>query len=87
MDEAQALLYKKFAYIEGFQPVGVIEPGSGGAMVGTPKKQFVQIVNTGQHWICVSNVERPPGEITIFDSLGVGRELGKEISLYYETKQ
>ena len=61
----------------GFQPVGIIEPKSRGARIGTPGKDFIQIVNTGQHWVCVATSGQEMGTLAIYDSLGVGRSLGE----------
>ena len=69
INHAQALLAKQCPQIDGFQAPSIFCP-EGGQNVGTPKKNFVQIMNvTGDHWITVSNVGCGNDEAMIYDSL------------------
>ena len=69
IDNAQAILAKHFPYIGGLQAAWVFI-SEGCHSIGTPKEDFVQILNVGgNHWITVSNVGNPKDTITIYDSL------------------
>ena len=69
INHAQALLANQCAHIDGFQAVSVFCP-EGCQNVGTPKKEFIQIMNvTGDHWTTVSNVGCGNDEAMVYDSL------------------
>ncbi|CAB4025130.1 myosin-1 isoform X3 [Paramuricea clavata] len=69
INHAQALLANQCAHIDGFQAVSVFCP-EGCQNVGTPKKEFIQIMNvTGDHWTTVSNVACGNDEAMVYDSL------------------
>ncbi|XP_077984179.1 uncharacterized protein LOC144438855 [Glandiceps talaboti] len=72
IDEAQALLRKKFPHIGGLYNASVMKVPHQIRPVDEPK--FVQIVNmNGNHWITVSNIKGSEGTVQVYDSIG-GRE-------------
>jgi hypothetical protein len=55
INHAQALLANQCSHIDGFQATAIFCP-EGCQNVGTPKKNFVQIMNvTGNHWKSLDN--------------------------------
>ena len=69
IDTAQAMLAKHFPYIGCLQAAWVFI-SEGCQSVGTPKDDFVQIMNiAGNHWITDSNIGCPKDMIAIYDSL------------------
>jgi hypothetical protein len=68
---AQVLLANQCAHIDGFQVVSVfVFCHEGCQNVGTPKKEFIQIMNVrGDHWTTVSNVGCGNDEAMVYDSL------------------
>lgn len=69
MDEAQALLQRQNHSLNGLQSVGVFEGGLVGAAVHTPDHPFLQILNTGAHWVCISTLGCRQGHLVVYDSL------------------
>ena len=62
---AQMLLKNQFPYIDGLEDTAII-----GDHITPAISEFVQIVNTGNHWVCLSTVGCPPSQVNVFDSLG-----------------
>ena len=54
----------KFPFVDGLH-----DPVATGALVAPAISEFVQIVNTGNHWICLSTISCCPGTVKIYDSL------------------
>ena len=74
IDHTQAMLASQFSNIGGLQPVCIFEP-KGCQRVGTPKNNFVQILNvSGNHWITVSDIGCPKDTAVVYDSLHCGNE-------------
>lgn len=63
---AQKLLKTQFPHIDGLNDPDTIEAD----MVTPAISEFVQIVNTGVHWICLSTIGCPTGFVKVYDSLG-----------------
>ena len=61
MDGVQALTRAQFPEIGGLQSVGYLAPGSGRSIAGTPAGDYIQILNTGGHWVCASGIGCPRG--------------------------
>ena len=40
-----------------------------GALVTPAISEFVQITNTGSHWVCLSTIATSPGTVKVYDSL------------------
>ena len=40
-----------------------------GALVTPAISEFVQIINTGSHWVCLSTIATSPGTVKVYDSL------------------
>ena len=61
----QLLLKSMFPYIDGLS-----DPAVKGSLVIPVTSEFVQILNTGSHWVCMSTIGMTsnPGTIKIFDS-------------------
>lgn len=69
IDNAQAILAQHFPYIGGLQATWVFISEECQS-VGTPKDDFVQIVNVyGNHWVTISNIGCPKDTVTLYDSL------------------
>ncbi|CAB4042278.1 COMPASS component SPP1, partial [Paramuricea clavata] len=69
IDNAQAILAENFPHIGGLQATWVFISEECQS-VGTPKEDFVQIVNVcGNHWITLSNIGCPKDTVTLYDSL------------------
>ena len=60
----QALLYCRFPLVGGLQ-----DPIFSGELVTPATTEFVQIVNSGAHWVCLSTIGCVLGEVKLFDSL------------------
>ena len=59
------LLKKQFRLIDGLHDVSVK-----GHLVEPASTEFVQIVNVGEHWLCLTSIGVPcPGAVRVFDSL------------------
>ena len=80
IDGAQALLHVQFPEISGLQSVRYLAPGSGGSVAGTPAQDYIQILNTGGHWVCSSSIGLPRGTVQLYDSL---RTRTSKITLIY----
>ena len=65
INAAQLLLKNQFPYIDGLEDPAIID-----SHITPAISEFVQIVNTGNHWVCLSAVGCPPGQVNVFDSLG-----------------
>lgn len=72
-DEVDAVCFhiaQKFPGIDGFQSCLCYQNLHQGSVVGTPQKQFVQIININDnHWITASNIFCGTNEISIYDSM------------------
>ena len=62
---AQLLLKQKFPLVDGLEDTSIIGP-----LVSPAFSEFVQVVNTKNHWVCLSTVGWAFGHINAFDSLG-----------------
>ena len=62
----QLLLNKDFPYVDGLH-----DPAIKGSIVVPATSEFVQILNTGSHWVCLSTISTTPGTgmVKIFDSI------------------
>ena len=62
----QLLLKKEFPFLDGLNDTSIT-----GSHVVPAKSDFVQIVNTGSHWVCLSSIATTSasGTVRIFDSL------------------
>ena len=60
----QVLLKKEFPFIDGLQ-----DPAVKGSLVIPATFEFVQIINVGKHWVCISTIGCQAGIVKIFDSL------------------
>lgn len=61
----QILLKKQFPLIDGLH-----DPSVKGHLVEPASTKFVQIVNVGEHWLCLTSIGVPcPGAVRVFDSL------------------
>ena len=60
----QALLHCQFPLVGGLQ-----DPIFSGELVTPATTEFVQIVNSGAHWVCLSTIGCVLGEVKLFDSL------------------
>ena len=61
---AQQLLKLKFSFVDG-----LVDPAIRGSLVTPANTEFVQIVNTGSHWVCMSSISCPMGTVKVYDSL------------------
>jgi len=61
---AQNLLKIEFPLVNGLQ-----EPALIGNLVTPSPSEFIQIINTGLHWVCISTLFCPIGVIKVYDSL------------------
>lgn len=49
---------------------GLHDPAVRGALVTPAALEFIQIINVGRHWVCLSNIGvKIPGAVRVFDSL------------------
>ena len=60
----QLLLKAKFPFVDGLH-----DPAITGTLVAPAISEFVQIINTGNHWVCLSTISCRPGTIKVHDSL------------------
>ena len=61
----QSLLKRDFPMVDGLN-----DPAVRGALVTPAALEFIQIINVGQHWVCLSNIGVTiPGAVRVFDSL------------------
>ena len=60
----QVLLKNKFPCVDGLHNPAIV-----GELVTPEISEFVQIINTGNHWVCLSTISCRPGTIKIYDSL------------------
>ncbi|CAB4021279.1 Calcium-responsive transcription factor [Paramuricea clavata] len=81
-DNAQAFLAKNFPHIGSLQATWVFISEECQS-VGTPKEDFVQIVNVcGNHWITLSNIGCPKDTVTLYDSLYNNLDSGSKAKLH-----
>jgi len=64
VEPAQKLLKMKFPLVDGLEDLDII-----GNLVTPATSEFVQIINTGLHWVCISTLSRPIGVVKVYDSL------------------
>ena len=64
VEAAQKLLKMKFPLVDG-----LVDPAIIGNLVIPATSEFVQIINTGLHWVCISTLSCPVGVIKGYDSL------------------
>ena len=61
----QILLKKQFPLVDG-----LCDPAITGHLVDPATSEFVQIINVGGHWLCLSTIGvSHPGTVSVFDSL------------------
>lgn len=62
----QMLLKRDFPLVDGLG-----DPPIKGSLVVPATSDFIQIINTGSHWVCLSTISRTPspGTVKIFDSM------------------
>ena len=60
----QLLLKTKFPCVDGLH-----DPAIAGTLMAQAISEFVQIINTGNHWVCLSTISCRPGTIKVYDSL------------------
>ena len=60
----QMLLKMEFPLVDG-----LCNPAVQGDLVTPAISEFIQIINTGAHWICMSTISSGPGTVKIYDTL------------------
>ncbi|XP_044179160.1 uncharacterized protein LOC122960771 [Acropora millepora] len=62
----QMLLKRDFPFVDG-----LVDPAIKGSLVVPATSDFIQIINTGSHWVCLSTISTKPspGTVKIFDSM------------------
>ena len=60
----QVLLNMQFPLVDG-----LCDPAVQGDLVTPAISEFVQIINTGAHWICMSTISSGPGTVKLYDTL------------------
>ena len=60
----QILLTEKFPFVDG-----LCDPAVKGELVVPAVGEFVQVINAGSHWVCLSTISLIPGSVKIYDSL------------------
>ena len=60
----QLLLKTKFPLVDSLQ-----HPAIAGKLVAPQISELIQIINTGNHWVCLSTIGCRPGSIEVYDSL------------------
>ncbi|XP_068734644.1 uncharacterized protein [Montipora capricornis] len=61
----QSLLKRDFPMVDGLH-----DPAVRGALVTPAASEFIQIIDVGRHWVCLSNIGVTiPGAVRVFDSL------------------
>ena len=64
----QVLLKKQFPHVDGLQ-----DPAITGPQVVPATSEFVQVVNVGRHWVCISTIGCQVSTVKVFDSLYEGQ--------------
>jgi len=64
VEAAQNLLKMKFPLIDGLE-----DPAIAGTLVTPAISEFIQVINTGSHWVCLSSISCPAGVVKVYDSL------------------
>ena len=64
VEAAQKLLKMKFPLVDDLEDSAII-----GNLVTPATTEFVQIINTGLHWVCISTLSWPVGVVKVYDSL------------------
>ena len=64
VEAAQKLLKMKFPLFDGLE-----DPAITGNLVTPATSEFVQIINTGLHWVCISTLSCSIGVVKVYDSL------------------
>lgn len=82
IDFASHLLAKEYSAIDGFQSSLLFSALDNGGVVGTPTRQFVQILHTGgNHWVTASNLFAEKNEVCLYDSLSTVMDKNTELAL------
>lgn len=63
---AQQLLKAQFPHLDGLNDPDILS----GDLVTPAVTEFVQIINTGGHWVCLSTVGCTDGHVKVYDSMG-----------------
>ena len=63
---AQQLLKTQFPHLDGLNDPGILS----GDLVTPAVTEFVQIINTGGHWVCLSTIGCANGYVKVYDSMG-----------------
>ena len=62
---AGRILFKKaFPFVDG-----LVDPAVTGTLVVPATSEFVQLINVGSHWVCLSSISCIPGVVNVFDNL------------------
>ena len=48
---------------------GLVDPAVTGPLVVPATSEFVQMINVGSHWVCLSSISCIPGVVNVFDNL------------------
>ena len=60
VEGAQDLLKSQFPLVDGLEDPSIV-----GDLVTPAASAFVQIINTGSHWVCLSAISYPTGEVKV----------------------
>ena len=87
LDELLLLLQTVNSDVAGLQPPGLGTCFQGKSLprfsCARPDKIFVQIVNTGDHWICLTNkFSRTVNEVFVFDSMASGTTVTDQLAVF-----
>ena len=87
LDELLLLLQTVNSDVAGLQPPGLGTCFQGKSLpqfsYARPDKIFVQIVNTGDHWICLTNkFSRTVNEVFVFDSMASGTTVTDQLAVF-----
>ena len=63
---AQQLLKTQFPHLDGLNDPDILS----GDLVTPAVTQFVQIINTGGHWVCLSTIGCANGHVKVYDGMG-----------------
>ena len=64
VEAAEDLLKSQFPLVDGLEDPSIV-----GDLVTPAASEFVQIINTGSHWVCLSAISCPTGEVKVYESL------------------
>lgn len=64
----QQLLKKQYPFIDGLN-----DPAIQGTLVTPVTSEYIQIVNSGSHWVCLTTVGCPSGTVKLYNSMKCSR--------------